>query len=229
MQLFTVIPTKKFHPFKIKICDRISFLESNKSNYVICVDININTLENTSKTIDYINALTSIGCKMTIRNPTRFANNCSPSLLEDHVYTNISSKNTSSGVSMFKISDHLQIFFLLKHSNCDVKKIKKYKRCMKNFIPEEFLNELKNKLSNIAFEPYTASIDDNVSSLIAIFKDILDRHAPLRPMSKKEQRLSNKPWITPGILNSIKTKNKLFQNYFKSNNPDKKKNCTRNI
>ena len=46
---------------------------------------------------------------------------------------------------------------------------------------------------------------------------------PLRSMSKKEQRLSNKPWITPGILNSIKTKNKLFQNYFKSNNPDKKK------
>ena len=36
---------------------------------------------------------------------------------------------------------------------------------MKNFIPEEFLNELKNKLSNIAFEPYTANIDDNVNSL----------------------------------------------------------------
>ena len=75
-------------------------------------------------------------------------------------------------------------------------------------------------MSNIAFEPYTASIDDNVNSLIAIFKYILDRHAPLRPMSKKEQRLSNKPWITPGILNSIKTNS---QNYFKSNNPDKKK------
>ena len=96
---------------------------------------------------------------------------------------------------------------------------------MKNFIPKEFLNELKNKLSNIAC---TANIDDNVNSLIAIFKDILDRHAPLRPMSKKEQCLSNKPWITPGILNLIKTKNKLFENYFKSNKPDKK-NCTRNI
>ena len=114
-------PNKKISSFQNKICDRISSLESNKSNYVICGDININTLENTSKTIDYINALTSIGCKMTIRNPTRFANNCSPSLL-DHVYTNISSKNTSSGVSVFEISDHLPIFFLLKHSKCDVKK-----------------------------------------------------------------------------------------------------------
>ena len=63
LQLFTVIPTKKFQN---KICDRISSLESNKSSYVICVDINTNTLENTNKTIDYINALTSIGCKTTI-------------------------------------------------------------------------------------------------------------------------------------------------------------------
>ena len=93
-------PNKEISSFQNKICERISSVESNKSNYVICGDININTLENTNKTIDYINALTSIGCKMTIRNPTRCANNCSPSLL-DHVYTNISSKNTSSGVSMF--------------------------------------------------------------------------------------------------------------------------------
>ena len=85
---------------------------------------------------------------------------------------------------------------------------------MKNFIPEEFLNELKSKLSNIAFELYTASIDNNVNCLIVIFKDILDRHAPLRPMSKKEQRLSNKPWITPGILNSIKTKQQTFSKLF---------------
>ena len=94
---------------------------------------------------------------------------------------------------------------------------------MKNFIPEEFLNELKNKLSNIAFEPSSANINDNVNSLIALFKDILVRHAPLRSMSKKEQRLSTKPWITSGILNSIKIKNKLSQNYFKSNNLNQKK------
>ena len=64
---------------------------------------------------------------------------------------------------------------------------------MKNFIPEEFLNKLKNKLSNIAFEPYSAYIDNNVYNLIAIFKDILDCHALLRPMSKNEQLLSTKP------------------------------------
>ena len=51
-------PNKEISSFQNKICDRISSLKSNKSNYIICGDININTLENTNKTIDYINALT---------------------------------------------------------------------------------------------------------------------------------------------------------------------------
>jgi len=45
----------------------------------------------------------------------------------------------------------------------------------------------------------------------------LDKYAPLRRMSRREKRLSEKPWITPGILKSIKTKNKLFRKLFKSN------------
>ena len=80
------------------------------------------------------------------------------------------------------------------------------------FYSGRFLNELKNKLSNIAFEPYTANIDDNVNSLIAIFKDIQDRHAPLRPMSKTVKRLSNKPCITRGFL--IQSKQKTFSKSF---------------
>ena len=39
-------------------------------------------------------------------------------------------------------------------------------------------------------------------------------------MSRKEKRLNEKPWITRGILTSIKTKNRLFKNYYKSNSSD---------
>ena len=41
-------------------------------------------------------------------------------------------------------------------------------------------------------------------------------------LTRKEKRLSEKPWITKGILVSIKMKNKLFRACFKSNNADKK-------
>ena len=39
-------------------------------------------------------------------------------------------------------------------------------------------------------------------------------------MSRKEKRLSEKPWITRGILTSIKTKNRLFKKYFKNDYSD---------
>jgi len=38
----------------------------------------------------------------------------------------------------------------------------------------------------------------------------LYKHAPLKMMSRKQQRMHRKPWISKGILKSIKTKNKLF-------------------
>ena len=42
-------------------------------------------------------------------------------------------------------------------------------------------------------------------------------------MSRKEKRLNEKPWITRGILTSIKTKNRLFKKYYKSNSSDSSK------
>jgi len=36
-------------------------------------------------------------------------------------------------------------------------------------------------------------------------------HAPLRPMSRKEKRLRQKPWISNKILLLIKIKNQLFK------------------
>jgi len=60
-------------------------LESQKLHYIVSGDMNINTLmKNDVKITDYINNLTSIGCKLMIDNHNRFAKNCNPSLL-DHI------------------------------------------------------------------------------------------------------------------------------------------------
>ena len=41
--------------------------------------------------------------------------------------------------------------------------------------------------------------------------EILDKHAPFKKLSIHEEKLSKKPWITTGILNSIKNKNRLYR------------------
>ena len=39
----------------------------------------------------------------------------------------------------------------------------------------------------------------------------VERHAPLKKLSKKEMKLKSKPWLTPEIINLINQRNKLFR------------------
>jgi len=43
-----------------------------------------------------------------------------------------------------------------------------------------------------------------------IFSNILNKHAPVRPKTKKEWKRNVKPWITNEILELSKTKAKLY-------------------
>ena len=62
-----------------------------------------------------------------------------------------------------------------------------------------------------------------------MFNSIIDRHAPLRSMSSKENRLSDEPWITRGILTSIKLKINFSKQYFKNKNFDTDKSKKRTL
>jgi len=93
---------------------------------------------------------------------------------------------------------------------------------MKNFVLEEFVTDLEHKLSRIDFKSKSTCVNDNVNNLITVFKGVLNHHAPLRAMSRSEKRLSDQPRISKGILKSIKTNNRLFRSYYKSNDSNKK-------
>ena len=38
----------------------------------------------------------------------------------------------------------------------------------------------------------------------------VDRHTPLKQLTSKEVKITNKPWITPAISKMIKIRNKIF-------------------
>ena len=61
-------------------------------------------------------------------------------------------------------------------------------------------------------------MDSNFS--LNSFKDtiyeVLDKHMPLKKANKKELKLEAKPWITPGILISIKRRDQLLNKYIKA-------------
>ena len=43
--------------------------------------------------------------------------------------------------------------------------------------------------------------------------EIIDKNAPFRTLSKRERKLREKPWITKGMLQSIRSKNNLYNRY----------------
>ena len=92
---------------------------------------------------------------------------------------------------------------------------------MKQFKLEDFLLDLRNVLAKLNLKPDKSNVNQDVIYLIIVFNSVLDKHAPMRLMSRKEKRLNDKPWIMRGVLTSIKTKNRLHKKYFKNKNDNK--------
>ena len=99
-----------------------------------------------------------------------------------------------------------------------------FKRSMKNFKIEDYLLDLDWAFSSINITDLNKSnISQDVSNFTSTFNSVLDKHAPLTVLTRKEKRLRKKPWISPGILASIKTKNNLFKKAFKKNSTNSEK------
>ena len=45
---------------------------------------------------------------------------------------------------------------------------------------------------------------------------VIDKHIPVKQLSKRECKLISKPWITPALRKSVYIKNKLYKNFIKT-------------
>jgi len=61
-----------------------------------------------------------------------------------------------------------------------------------------------------------------MEALLETIDNLLNIHAPYKKLSKQDIKFKNKPWISGGLKNSIKQKNKLFKLYINSKNPEAK-------
>ena len=193
-------PNQDMLSFQDKLCENLNNIENKKLNYIVSGNININTLDKSiSKIKNYFNKLRSIGCKLLINNPTRYADNCKSTLL-DHIYSNITKRPSKSGVRIFEILNHLlvvfAIFCIVKNARCLSDAKTKLIRNARHFSLETFLIDLDNELfslsQNSLSETNTASVNQDATNLVDMFNSIIDKHAPLRPMSRQENRLSEK-------------------------------------
>ena len=119
------------------------------------------------------------------------------------------------------MTDHYPSFVILNHTKLNVEQPTFYTRSLKKFNFENFNNDLKLSLDKqLSGSP---KLDENnfdqvFSNFMEVIKITINRHAPLRKLTRRQKRLNKKPWITNRILISIKKKQKLYRTHFLSSN-----------
>ena len=64
-----------------------------------------------------------------------------------------------------------------------------------------------------------SDVNDMFDSFYTKLSKIIDHHAPIKQIPRKELKLRSKPWITLAIRKSIFVKNKLYKKYLKAKLP----------
>ena len=182
-----------------------------KTGYCILGDFNIDFLKikQNEAIRRYANTLISCCVKCAINQPTRVTKNSKT--LIDHIYFNNFQQVICSGALVSDISDHYPTFAVIPFDkSTNVKTDNFFKRNLTNFNIENFLCQLDSQVNKIIVSD-TSPIDKQFEIFLNSFAKIVDEHAPLRNATRKEKKLKLKPWLSSGILKSIKAKNKMYK------------------
>ena len=131
-------------------------------------------------------------------------------------------KCISGNITSF-ISDHLPQFIIFekfKENNTTKNDNQTVFRDFKNLNMDAFDKDL----SAIDWSLATENIDTDLSfkTFLRLFHRALDKHAPLKKTTKREKKEKIKPWVTKGIIKSIKVRGKLYKEFIRSKIPQER-------
>ena len=160
---------------------------------------------------NFINLIYSNSLLPTITQPTRITSHSST--LIDNIFTNSIQTESISGNLTCNISDHLPQFLIVPNQTqkIKIKNSNKFHRNFKNFDQNNFILDLLSINWNKQLNLNKNNANTTMENFLHIINSILDRYAPFKKTSIKQIKTSLKPWITPGILTSIKIKNYLYK------------------
>ena len=205
----------------------------NNAKLYLIGDLNINICSPnknfSNDAIDFVNMLASYSFFPIISLPTRVTD--TSATLIDHIITNDCKNSIFPGIIKTDLSDHYPIFCTIDAAARDRtsnNKSKKpiFQRDLIDFDSDTFCHHLHESLceffnNNCDVNP--SNFNNLFSDCINIIKSIINFHAPLKKLSRKQLKLKLKPWITKGLLVSIKHKQQLYKTHFVKGNSEQKK------
>ena len=194
----------------VQKCSRYSLL--------IAGDININTdqYNQTNSSKHYQDILLSLGLVNLVSKPTRITE--SSETIIDHILTNLPLQKINCGVVVHDIADHLPTFAICNSTFEKVpSQLSPYYRPVCDNKKGKFV-----EMFQASFDMVTNTItaesdpDEDLVKLVSYISKVYEKIFPFRKRSKKQTKLYRKPWMTKGILTSIKIRNDLKFSWLKT-------------
>ena len=195
-------------------------LRTENSALIIGGDFNINLLclNERAKFQEFYDIFVTNSIFPEITLPTRFSKQ--NATLIDQIFCRYSKheSHNKSGIMLKKISDHLPCFSAINIHNkptCPPKFIK-IRETGPNAM-EAFRKEILNEIEKNDFDPDLLSDPNtNYAKLENIIRAAQEKWCPVKEVKFNKYKHKIAPWITQGILNSMKFRNKLYVKWKKT-------------
>ena len=142
--------------------------------------------------------------------------------LIDNIYSN--STNFKEGISgnlTLAISDHLAQFLIVQEEAYKIPLTSNiYKKDFKNFDRVSFLLDLLAIDWNEVISIGNYNLDESFNTFFNKIDSLVNDYIPLKKLTKNEIKHKFKPWITLGLRNSMKRRDKIYKKYIKAKNSD---------
>ncbi len=130
----------------------------------------------------------------------------------DHLITNVNTRKINSGVIYYDISDHLPIFGLFDlYFEKQKKKKSAFWRFYSSAGKKKYIEDVALSMQSfIDSDSFCEDPEENLQNIISSIKISEDKALPMRKISGKKSHKMRKSWMTCGILQSMKHRDKLF-------------------
>ena len=92
-------------------------------------------------------------------------------------------------------------------------KLLKQHRDHKNFDIESFKIDLQG--TDWTFATHNYDVDLGFEAFLRLFNTTLDKHAPIKELTKKEEKDKLKPWVAKGTKKSMSVRDKIYKQMIK--------------
>ena len=182
--------------------------ETSSKEVLLMGDTNIDILkyQQNNLTSSYLDRLISHGFLPKISLPTRVTH--TSATLIDHIFHKLSDTKTYQGSITTDITDHYINFICLElnKSNQNSKKEVTYR-----VVNDETINSFNNDLRTTSWNRILNNndVDEAYNDFINIYNNLMDKNLPVKTIKFNRKIHKIKPWITKGILISMRQRYKL--------------------